>query len=52
MLNGKIMVILFNSWIDKKDIVSISDKYFPSYIAAKKESAGVTLNLNNYVTQK
>ena len=52
MLNGKIMVILFNSWIDKKGIVSISDKYFPSYIAAKKESAGVTLNLNNYVTQK
>ena len=27
-----------NSWIDKKDLVLMSDKYFPSYITAKNET--------------
>ena len=30
----------------------MSDKYFPPYFAAKKETVSVKLNLNNYVTQK
>ena len=48
MLNGKVM-ISFNSWIDKKDIVQMSE-YFP-----KPNSLGanakVQLDLSNYATK-
>ena len=30
----------------------MGEKYFPPYIAAKKETVSVKLNLNNYVIQK
>ena len=50
MLNGKVMILSsFNSWIDKKDIASIS-AYFrePQFLVGSMKLA---FNLPNYVTK-
>ena len=47
MLNGKVMIIHFNSWIDKKRYYKMS--YYPPYRSSRNNK--VELNLANYATK-
>ena len=48
MLNGKVMIIHFNSWIDKKRYYKMS--YYPPY-RSSRNNIKVELNLANYATK-
>ena len=47
MLNGKAMIVFFNSWIDKKRNCCIKMTYFPPYKYSKNKKE-VELNWNEY----
>ena len=49
MANRKVMIILFNSWIDKKKCCYIKMSYFPEP-CTNKNKIEVKLDLRNYAT--
>ena len=50
MLNGKFTIVLFNRWIDKKDIL-LTSEYFPEPNSLRIW-VKVELDLSNYATKQ